>query len=271
GGHAVGYAEAGEGPLVIFAHCSLGHSGLWKGVMSALAPEWRCVALDLPGHGKSDRGDQSISLQDQASDDVAAAAARFGDGAAHVVGLSLGGAVMARTAARRPNVARSATLIEPIMMQLLSDDPSYTRPEGDDVMRPVVLACRDERYEDAAAAFMDGWGQAGQFAKMPADAQASIGRAMRWVYEDFGMAHDWIPGQVSREEIAAIACPVRLMQGETTRPSAKSVVKSVAALIPGAEAREIANAGHLSPVTHPRQVAEEIAAFLAQTEAAQAA
>ncbi|MEL6794303.1 MAG: alpha/beta fold hydrolase, partial [Pseudomonadota bacterium] len=122
GDHRIGYHEAGpqDAPLVVFAHCSLGHGGLWKGVMAALADEWRCIAVDMPGHGQSNRGDTSISLQDQAARDVASVAERFADGRAHLVGLSLGGAIMARAAIRIPGLARSLALLEPILMHLLN-------------------------------------------------------------------------------------------------------------------------------------------------------
>ncbi|MEO0362684.1 MAG: alpha/beta fold hydrolase, partial [Pseudomonadota bacterium] len=170
GGRRIGYAETGQGPLVLFAHCSLGQAGLWKGVMAALAPRWRCVALDLPGHGRTDRGDEELSLQDEALADLAHFARLMGNGRAHLVGLSLGGAIVGRAAARRPAMARSVTMIEPIMMHLLKDSPQDMTAENDAIMGPVVAACREGRYEDGARAFMDGWGQPGQFERFPPEA-----------------------------------------------------------------------------------------------------
>ena len=81
-GLKIGYLEMGpeDAPLALFAHCSLAFSGLWKGVMSRLSDRWRCVALDMPGHGASDRGDRDLSLQMQAVRYVEAAAARWGGG-----------------------------------------------------------------------------------------------------------------------------------------------------------------------------------------------
>lgn len=277
GDHRIGYAdtgpvaEPGAATPVLFAHCSLGHSGLWKAVTRALAPRWRCIAFDLPGHGASDRGDRAISLQDQAVRDAALLAERFGGGRAHLVGLSLGGAIMGRAAARRSGLALSVVMIEPIMMHLLKDSPQDMTADNDGIMGPVIAACRTGRYADGARAFMEGWGQPGQFDAMSGQAQAAVAAAMRWVFEDFGMAHSWVDGQLTRAEIAAIAAPVRLMQGETTQPSAKAVVDAVAGLIDGAAVTEIAGAGHLSPVERPDVVAQEIAAFLTEVETAEAA
>lgn len=269
GGHAIGHRVEGpeSAPLVLFSHCSLGHAGLWKGVMAELCDAWRCVAVDLPGHGASDRGDESIWLQDQAVADNAALAAHYGDGRAHLVGLSIGGAIMTRTAVRRPGVARSLALIEPILMQLIVD----ARPEMSDgnhaVMKDCYAACAEGRYRDGARAFMEGWGQPGQFDRFPEAAKESVGRAMRWIYEDFPIAHGWVEGQITREEIAAIAVPTLLMQGELTQPSAKAVNEEVMKLLPRSGFAEIAGGGHLSPVEKPKEVAAVLRRFLEEAEA----
>jgi pimeloyl-ACP methyl ester carboxylesterase len=42
------YHEAGTGPAVVFVHGALVNANLWRKVVPALAPDFRCVALDLP-------------------------------------------------------------------------------------------------------------------------------------------------------------------------------------------------------------------------------
>ncbi|MEO1611391.1 MAG: alpha/beta fold hydrolase, partial [Pseudomonadota bacterium] len=204
GDHRIGYHEAGpqDAPLVVFAHCSLGHGGLWKGVMAALADEWRCIAVDMPGHGQSNRGDTSISLQDQAARDVASVAERFADGRAHLVGLSLGGAIMARAAIRIPGLARSLALLEPILMHLLNEKHPEMAADNHRLMAPVVEACAEERWRDGAKAFMENWGQPGQFDKFPEAAKAAVSEAMKWVSRDFPMAHSYVAGQIGHEDLA---------------------------------------------------------------------
>ena len=269
-GHKIGCRVEGpsDAPLVIFAHCSLGHAGLWKGVMSELSDAWLCVAADLPGHGGSDRGDETIWLQDQAGADVAALAAHYGDGRAHLVGLSIGGAVVTRAVVRRPGLARSLAVIEPILMQLTHDDQSVEAAQDDADMEPCRAACRDGRYSDGARAFMETWGQPGQFDRFPEDTQAAIGRAMRWIYEDFPLAHGWAEGQITGADIAAaVTIPAIIMQGELTRPSAKEVNEALRLLLPNAGFAEIAGGGHLSPVEKPKEVAAVLRRFLEDAEA----
>lgn len=272
-GDGVGLWEAGpaDAPLALFAHCSLAFGGLWKGVMTRLADRWRCVSVDMPGHGVSDRGDRALSLQHQAVAYVEGVAAEVGAGAsgAHLVGLSLGGAVMGRVAVKAPELARSLTMIEPVFFHLLAGRESAISTENDDSMAPVHDACREGRFHDGARAFMERWGQPGQFDRMPAKARDAVARALSYLAEDFDMVGGWPPGQISREALAAIAAPVLLIQGEKTRDSAKAILDELQALLPGAERFEAPGAGHLSPVDDPETIAARLARFFSEVEAAE--
>jgi pimeloyl-ACP methyl ester carboxylesterase len=42
------YRERGTGPAVVFVHGALVNGDLWRDVVPALAPAYRCIALDLP-------------------------------------------------------------------------------------------------------------------------------------------------------------------------------------------------------------------------------
>lgn len=49
------YVEAGTGPPIVFLH-ALGRNALdWAPVFRSLSKRWRCIALDLRGHGESVR------------------------------------------------------------------------------------------------------------------------------------------------------------------------------------------------------------------------
>ncbi|MFV0473197.1 MAG: alpha/beta fold hydrolase [Pikeienuella sp.] len=268
GGCRVGLFEAGPpgAPLALFAHCSLAFAGLWKGVMAELADRWRCVAIDMPGHGRSDRGDRSISLQHQALAYVEGAAAEAGGGPAHLVGLSLGGAVMGRVAAKRSDLTRSLTLIEPVYFHLLTDADGAENEENARAMTPVYQACAEGRFHDGARLFMEAWGQPGQFDRMPGPARDAVARALSFLAEDFHMVSGWPEGQVTPEALSAIAAPVLLMQGERTQGSAKAILDALQRLQPGAERREVAGAGHLSPVDDPKAVAGLLADFFGRAE-----
>lgn len=261
GGHRVRYTEAGEGPPIVFAHCSLAHAGLWKGVIAHLSDRFRCIALDLPGHGGTDRGDEAKPLQIQAAEYVVELIEQICGGPAHLAGVSLGGAVMGRVAVTRPDLALSLTMAEPIYIHLIPEGHECSDDNGT-VMNPVYDACADGRFQDGAKLFMDGWGQPGQFDRMPEPAREAIARSLRYLYPDFRFVDERHEGHITREELAAIKAPVLLIQGANTRVSAKVTLDEMAKVMPAARRVEIAEAGHLSPVDKPGDFAEHISALL---------
>ena len=47
------YSEQGKGPVVIFLHGHLENRYMWKPVLEQIPLTFRCICLDLPGHGDS--------------------------------------------------------------------------------------------------------------------------------------------------------------------------------------------------------------------------
>lgn len=48
GGRRLAYFEAGKGPTIVFVHGLLVNANLWRKLVERLAPDFRCIALDLP-------------------------------------------------------------------------------------------------------------------------------------------------------------------------------------------------------------------------------
>ena len=57
------YFEAGDGDPILFLHGIPAHSYIWRNIMPYLESEGRVIALDLPGFGGSERGEE-CSLHD---------------------------------------------------------------------------------------------------------------------------------------------------------------------------------------------------------------
>ena len=47
------YNDRGEGPVLFFVHGFLNEAAVWNGVIDELEADFRCIAIDLPGHGRS--------------------------------------------------------------------------------------------------------------------------------------------------------------------------------------------------------------------------
>jgi len=110
-GRRLRYLEIGEGGVpVVLVHGFGGDLNTWMFIQPALGEGRRTIALDLPGHGGSEKevgaGDAEIL-----TNAVATALDVLGIDWAHLVGHSMGGAVAASLAAQRPERAASLTLI----------------------------------------------------------------------------------------------------------------------------------------------------------------
>jgi len=96
-----------DGPVIVFIHGTRVTKSSWRAVIDRLADRYRCVAIDLPGHGAL--ADRPFSL-DAAVETVDAALDVEAADRAVVVGLSLGGYVATAVAARSPDRVRGLVL-----------------------------------------------------------------------------------------------------------------------------------------------------------------
>jgi pimeloyl-ACP methyl ester carboxylesterase len=104
--------QTGQGEVaLVFVH-GLGASGAtWDGCIAQLSPRFRCVTIDLLGHGASPVPDDPAEYTRDAAladlDDVIAAVG----GTVVLVGHSLGGYLSLAHAATRPGVARAVVVL----------------------------------------------------------------------------------------------------------------------------------------------------------------
>ncbi len=106
----VAYRTAGEGPVVLLIHGMAGSATTWKQVMPALSEQFRVVAPDLLGHGRSDKlvGDYSLGAFASTLRDLLVA---LGHEHATVVGQSLGGGVAMQLAYQYPERCERLVLV----------------------------------------------------------------------------------------------------------------------------------------------------------------
>ncbi|MBV8458400.1 MAG: acetoin dehydrogenase dihydrolipoyllysine-residue acetyltransferase subunit [Acetobacteraceae bacterium] len=115
GGRQIRYLETGgqnEGRPIVLVHGFGGDLNNWLFVQPALTERHRVLALDLPGHGGSTK---EVGAGDLGA--LSAALSGFLNAIdvvkAHLVGHSLGAAVVLRTALDHPSQVASLTLISP--------------------------------------------------------------------------------------------------------------------------------------------------------------
>ena len=121
-GLSLSYLDSGgSGPVLIALHAHMMTGSTFSGLAEALAPEWRLLAPDQRGHGRS--GHAASYTRDDYIGDLEALFAHLRLDAAVVLGNSLGGPNAYQFAARHPGLVR-ALIIEDIGVEI-ADDTSF--------------------------------------------------------------------------------------------------------------------------------------------------
>lgn len=105
------YEDTGKGPTLVLIHGMGGDSSEWSLLTPELSKEIRCIAVDLRGHGKSEKPDQPYT-QDMFADDVAALLDTLKIDKAYLCGISMGGFVALKMALHHPKKVKGLILID---------------------------------------------------------------------------------------------------------------------------------------------------------------
>jgi len=257
----------GTGPRpVVAVHCSLAHSGAWRGLVVALGEDQvRFEAFDMLSHGKSPDWDGQGLLQQRNAEAgerlLEAEAARVG-GPVELVGHSFGATVALAMAQARPDLVRSLVMIEPVLFAATQAH----NPAALAQMRADHMAVRTS-YEagdvdHATRLFNRAWGTGHpKWPDLPERARAAMVRSFPAVMECDSQVYEDAAGLLAPGALEALPMPVLVMQGGATQPIMSAVTAALSARMPEAQIAVIEGAGHMVPVTHPEAVAEVIGAF----------
>lgn len=246
----------GAGAAIVFSHGLLMSSRMFAGQIAALKDRYRCVAYDHRGQGQSsDPGGRSHDM-DTCFRDAVAVIEGLDARPCHFVGLSMGGFVGMRLAARRPDLLYSLSLLETSAEPEAAENvPKYktlafvtnlfgTRMVVDRVM-PILFG-RSFMTDPAMAQARAAWRE--EIASRP----RSIVRAVRGVIEREGVM----------DEITSIRLPTLVMVGEEDTATPPPKARRIHEHIPGSRLARIAAAGHSSTVEQPAEVSRVLSDFL---------
>ncbi len=104
------YQEQGAGFPLVLIHGLNGDLTGWALVIPELAKHLRIIALDVRGHGESGKPDQPYSIKDF-SEDLRELLLKLKISQAHILGLSMGGAIAQQFALSYPQMVRALVLI----------------------------------------------------------------------------------------------------------------------------------------------------------------
>jgi 3-oxoadipate enol-lactonase len=250
---AVGVAYSVDGPAgapVVVLSNSLGATrGMWGPQVPALAERYRVVTYDSRGHGESPAPAGPYSLDDLA-DDVVALLDEVGARRAHVVGLSIGGMVGMRLAARDPDrVDRLAVLC------------TSAKPEPQGFLDRAV-AVRSGGTAPIAPTVVGRWLTPAYAAEHP-DLVARL-EAMIAGADDEGYAAccEVVAGVDLREDLGRITAPTLVVSGADDAALPPEHQRLIADRIAGAELLTVAPAAHLANLERTLEVTGALLAHL---------
>lgn len=150
-----------EAPPLVLLHGFLGRAADWDAVAERLAPSFRCVAVELPGHGRAADAPDAAFSWDGALDAIAATLDAHGVRRCRMVGYSMGGRLALGFALRHPG--RLARLV------VAGASPGL-RSEMERVARRALDTERAAALRIAPEAFLHVWTRMPLFASLT-DAQ----------------------------------------------------------------------------------------------------
>lgn len=239
------YEESGSGDPLLLLPGWGGSIDELTPLRDALAPNFRVIAADLPGSGRSGPQPRTYTpayLNDDALT-LFAMLDELGASPAHLVGFSDGGEYGLLMAALKPDAIRSLVTwgsAGSLGNNVEMADAMYTLIDNPIPPMAAFSARMKDAYGEENARVMT----------------QSFGKTLRSVIE--------AGGDISRSLAPRIACPALLITGENDFLATPALVSDMANAIPGAEYVEAKGATH--PIHHeqPAWLVETIVTWLAK-------
>ena len=254
----IAYADQGAGDPVLLIHCSAASRSEWRSLSDVLGREFRAIATDQWGCGESPSwsGRNAFTLADEAAP-IVDIMERVGR-PMHLVGHSYGGGVALRVARERRALTRSLTLIEPSCFHLLrngGDKDEAFFAEIAKVAAGVSESISNGDLWGGMAKFVDYWDHAGAWDEMPYNSRIKLCQRLHKVSLDF---HALFEEQANLETYAALDVSTLILCGQHSPGPSRRIVEMLTEIMPRAKLSQVPGAGHMSPLTHPGVINDQI-------------
>jgi pimeloyl-ACP methyl ester carboxylesterase len=253
----------GEGPALLLVHATGFCGQVFEPLAAALGGRFRCLALDIRGHGDSGAPTGGDFAWAGFARDVLAVVDGLGLEHPFGFGHSSGGAALLLAEEDRPSTFAALYCFEPVVFPAELPLPTENPLAASARRRRVEFASRDEALANfaskpplstldpaALAAYVDHCLQALPDGRVRLKCRPEHEAA---VYEaSFG--HD------AYARLGSVACPLTLACGERTEALGPPMLEAMAARAPRARVEVIEGLGHFGPLEDPLRVAASVAA-----------
>jgi pimeloyl-ACP methyl ester carboxylesterase len=251
----VNYLEKGTGTPIVLMHGFPLDSRVWEAQVNSLSDQYRVIAPDLRGFGKSASSD-AFSMASLA-DDVHALLKEIGALPAVLGGLSMGGYVALAFAKKYPADLRGLLMVD----TRAEADTS----EGKEKRNKMIQLVRDKGSKAVADEMSPK-----MLAEETAKAHPAVGRKLREIMESQSAKtiEHAVAAMRDREDhtknLASIAVPTLIIVGESDAITPPAMSQSMNQAIRNSTLVTIKSSGHMSPMEQPEQVSNAIRGFVAK-------
>lgn len=258
-GTSLYYEDTGPGSTgetLAFSHGLLWGTELFAPQIAALRDRYRCIAWDHRGQGRSAADHRNCIPMELVWQDAVALLGALGVTRTHIVGLSMGGFVAMRMAARQPSLVDRLVLVE------TSADPEPLANVGKYRLLSTIYRTVGPRpIAGRIAKIMLGRSINADPSREHEVAEfVSIMTRRRDVWKAVNGVID--RAGVSAAELAQITAKTLVIVGDEDVATPRVKAEALVAAIRGAQLAVIPRAGHSSSVEEPAEVTRAIAAFL---------
>lgn len=232
----------GTGATLVLVHGLGGSSNTWFPQTQVLKRDFKLVAYDLAGSGRSPVSER-ISI-DGHLDDLRRVIEQAGGGRVHLAGHSLGTIICQHFAAAHPDRVASLSLIGPF-----SQPPEAVRG----ALRERAAKARAEGMRGIADAIVAGGTSKDTKVNQPAAAAFVRESLMAQPAEGYARNCDALAA-ASGADLSRIACPTLLITGDEDRTAPPDTGRAMATAIRGAQLQVLDGCGHWATIERPKQV-----------------
>jgi pimeloyl-ACP methyl ester carboxylesterase len=257
--------QAGVGEPVVMIHGLGATKASFLPTISALAPSFRTVAIDLPGFGEAEKPLRAAYDPPFFARSVVDALDELRLPRVHLVGHSLGGRVALEMAMRHPERLQSVTLMTPSMAWRRTRPWApylrLLRPELG-ILQPAPRALMDPLIRHLVPGADHGWGAVAvdEFLRGFLDprGRAAFYAAARSIYleEPGGPEGFW-------ERLKAVSTPALFIWGRQDRLVPAGFARHVKAALPAAQ-HLVLDSGHVPQLERPAELHAAMRRFLVQ-------
>lgn len=252
---SVTYVDIGTGPTVIMLHGIGANLFCWRRLWPLLSPNFRVIALDLPGFGRSHKNGEDFGL-DKQTQNIADFMNALNIKEAHLIGNSMGANIALWFAASYPNRVKSVTAIAPATESRL-------------VPFPIAhMGWASGMISVFAAKFLMGWAHRRTVSKhelvdiLRVDETWSIYAKNRKAVRSFILATRAITDRRLKTTLTKIVDPVLILWGTKDRLVPEWVIKSLEATLKKSYVKIHSGAGHHLQEDEPEWVAQQFNSFV---------